>query len=308
MSCKNIYIVIPVYNRREKTLACLRCLSKQTHKDFHTVIIDDGSTDGTSQKIRKEHPNVDILKGDGNLWWTKATNIGCIYALDQGAENILTLNDDLIVKENYLQTMWEAHLQEPSAMIGSLHLSQEIPPRILFAGFISHNLFTGKSMKRCSHGETFQQQYQGLLPTIVLPGRGTLIPRKIFDSIGLFDSKRFPQYKADFEFSFRAKKAHFPLFISSESHVYTAVDSGQDINERGEQDTLSSFFLSFFKSNSTNYFLDTWRYSVLTYPTNTRFRLYLPIYFSILIMRKWGSFFKRKMKLIQACIFIASLS
>jgi GT2 family glycosyltransferase len=71
-----IFIVIPVHNRRDFTRECLLSLRKQTYKNFKVIIVDDGSMDGTGDMIEKDFPEVIPLKGDGELWWTGATNMG----------------------------------------------------------------------------------------------------------------------------------------------------------------------------------------------------------------------------------------
>ena len=58
-----IYIVIPVFNRWKYTQACIESLNKQTYKDFKIVIVDDGSSDGTSENIYDLYPNVHVIKG-----------------------------------------------------------------------------------------------------------------------------------------------------------------------------------------------------------------------------------------------------
>lgn len=293
---ETIHIVIPVHNRKDKTEKCLSCLSKQSYTNINVTVIDDGSSDGTSEMIENQFPNVVVLKGDGNLWWAGATNLGCKYAFTNGASLILTLNDDLVIKENYLETMYKAHLYAPKAIIGSINLTQEDHPRILFAGVSSHSFLTSKSFRIWRHYEYFEGQYEGLMPTIVLPGRGTLIPRNVFESIGFFDSKRFPHYKADYEFTNRARKAGFSLYVNMQGHVFTAIADGNKLNERGENDNIFSFFLSFFNSRSSNYLLDTWTYCTAIYPKSILWKLYLPVYFAFGILRKWGSFMKRKIQ------------
>ena len=79
-----IYIVIPVYNRKEFTHQCLLSIIKQTNKNFKIIIVDDRSTDGTREMINSEFPEIILLKGDGNLWWTRAINLGVKYALKHG--------------------------------------------------------------------------------------------------------------------------------------------------------------------------------------------------------------------------------
>ena len=55
-------IVAPIYNRKKFTQNYLSALSKQSVKDFKVIILDDGSTDGTSEMIEQEFPKVILLK------------------------------------------------------------------------------------------------------------------------------------------------------------------------------------------------------------------------------------------------------
>ena len=66
--------------------------------------------------IEREFSDVILLKGDGNLWWTWATNMGMAYALAQANQDdyILTLNDDTMVRSDYLQTFFDAALNHPN--------------------------------------------------------------------------------------------------------------------------------------------------------------------------------------------------
>ena len=78
-----VEIVTPVHNRKEITLQCLKSLSKinQEGLDVHIIVVDDGSTDGTSEAIESRYPEVEVIKGDGNLWYTEGTNVGVRAAL-----------------------------------------------------------------------------------------------------------------------------------------------------------------------------------------------------------------------------------
>jgi len=64
-----MYILLPVHNRRKLTQAFLECLSLQSFIDYHLVVIDDGSRDGTDDMVRQLMPNATILTGNGDLWW-----------------------------------------------------------------------------------------------------------------------------------------------------------------------------------------------------------------------------------------------
>src|SRR6185295_5128576 len=101
-----IYIVIPVHNRKTFTRDCLRSLENQTVANHHRIIIvDDGSQDGTDEMLSIEFPDVIVLSGNGNLFWTAAINLGIRHALSLGAEYVLTLNNDTAASETFMEQM-----------------------------------------------------------------------------------------------------------------------------------------------------------------------------------------------------------
>ena len=117
-----MYVVIPVHNRKALTRGCLQSLQQQSDENFEIVVIDDGSTDGTSEMIRQQFPNVVLLQGDGNLWWVGAINEGIRHVLDICSPDdcILLLNDDLVVPQNYISQLKKLALTFPNTLIGSV--------------------------------------------------------------------------------------------------------------------------------------------------------------------------------------------
>lgn len=224
-----ISIVIPVHNRKEYTRQCLACLTAQTYRNFQIIVVDDGSTDGTDTMIQEEYPEVVLLKGDGNLWWTEATNCGIRYAQqheDQQQVNfILTLNDDTRVNPNYLQTMLDAYNQYQPCLVGSISVDSDNPNKLEYAG-TTFELYTASGRHLA---EDYKYDYRELIrqtdhvESHSLPGRGTLIPMQVFNRIGLFDSKNYIHYMADIEFSVRARKAGYRLIVNAASLVYEYV-------------------------------------------------------------------------------------
>lgn len=223
-----IYIVIPVFNKIEYTRNCLNSLKGQTYSNFQTIVVDDGSKDGTSEIIASEFPEVMLLKGNGNLWWTGATNMGVEFALQSADEQdfILTLNNDLEVNEDYLEQLLKVYRQAKPCLVGSVSVNIHEPEKVEFLG-VKWNSITAKSRPVIQERINYTQlkdQYD-YLPSDLLPGRGTLIPVEAFHKIGLFDFKHFPQYVADYDFARRAYNAGYKLVVSTKAVVQSVVES-----------------------------------------------------------------------------------
>ena len=220
-----IYIITPVFNRRAFTRQYLKALSRQTVSDFKIIIVDDGSVDGTSEMIESEFPNVIILKEEGGLWWAEATNIGVRYAIDQGANYIMTLNDDTLPAPDYIEKMVYWSKKKPKALLGALaiHFTTE---EVVYGGQL-------QNWKHCKTTDVLntldESERHGLHEVDYFPGRGLLIPISVFEVIGYYDSKNFPQTIADLDFTFRAKKYGFEIYCNYDSKIKVYPDESATI-------------------------------------------------------------------------------
>ncbi len=213
-----IGVVAPVHNRREITLLCLRSLSKvnSVGLEIFTVIVDDGSTDGTSEAIRENFPEVEIVEGDGNLWFTEGTNAGVRAALKRDPDYILMINDDQIFDGDAIKFMVETAEKYPRSVIGSLLLLWDQPHK-LFQVSPEWNTLTGG----------WRHWYQQTIWTIpekpwqvdIIVGNCVLIPAAAIKEQGLMDSKRYPNF-GDAEYTPRLRKKGWQLLIEPRARVF----------------------------------------------------------------------------------------
>ncbi len=215
---KKVEIVAPVHNRREITLQCLLSLSKIETRglDVHVVIVDDGSSDGTSEAIRKEFPKVEIVKGDGSLWFTEGTNVGVRAALKNNPDYVLMMNDDQVFDSKFLQYMVETAEKYPRSIVGSLLLLWDMP----------HKLFqTSPRWETFSGGwRHWQRQTVWTIPEKawevgVIAGNCLLIPVQAIKEVGLMNSKRYPNF-GDAEYTPRLRKNGWKLLIEPRARVF----------------------------------------------------------------------------------------
>lgn len=215
---KKVEIVTPVHNRRELTLQCLRSIARLESENLHihTIIVDDGSTDGTSKAIEKEFPEVEIVEGDGNLWFTEGTNVGVRAALKYDPDYVLMINDDQVFDSKALHFMVETAEKYPRSVVGSLLLLWDVP----------HKLFQVSPKWETWNGgwQLFNQQTIWTIPKKawevgIIVGNCVLVPAAAIREEGLMNSKRYPNF-GDAEYTPRLRKKGWKLLIEPRARVF----------------------------------------------------------------------------------------
>ena len=210
MSQLTICIIIPVHNRKNITLGCLANIKacKNSHQ-YQIIVIDDGSTDGTTTAINKLYPDVCVLTGDGNLWWTGAIAKGMQYAYLQGAEYFIWLNDDCRFENSTIDNLVDFCQSNPQTIIGCQGYEKEQPTVLSFGGKIK--TWRGYKFIDILPGKT--------IPCDLLSGNLVCIPRLVIDKTGYPNRTIAPHYGGDSLYLIKANKAGFKIFVDSRSTV-----------------------------------------------------------------------------------------
>ncbi len=211
-------IVAPVHNRKAITLQCLKSISRLNRPgfDIHTVIVDDGSTDGTSEAIREQFPDVEVVPGDGNLWFTEGTNVGVRAALKHNPKYVLMINDDQVFDADALAYMIETAENNERSVVGSLLLLWDTPHRLFQVAPVWE---TWRGGWRHWYKQTIWTVPERPWRVDSIVGNCVLVPKQAFDEAGLMDSKRYPNF-GDAEFTPRLKKRGWELLIDPRARVF----------------------------------------------------------------------------------------
>ncbi len=212
---KKVAVVIPVHNRLSYTLECLTILEQQRDTLFYkknqvfTIVLDDGSTDNTSDNIRLKHPEVIVLQGNGHLWWSGSMNIAVKYALSElKCDFILLWENDIEPLPGYFDNL-QLRLENWSENeIICSKIIYKVNPTVIFAMGGIFNIRTGFK-KLVGRSQPDSEEYQQISEADWFCGQGILLHKSVFDTIGFFDEKIFPQYHGDSDFSLRATKSGF---------------------------------------------------------------------------------------------------
>ncbi len=279
MVAKNstVFIIIPIFNRVGFTKRCLCGLANQTYKNIEIIVVDSGSTDGSVEFIQKKYPNVKIIQGNNQWWWTKAMYEGVSYVLGKAknTDYVLEMNNDCFPGFRYIEQLIKTAKAYPGSIIGSLCVRSQNPNFVVEAGVRidwTIGLVYGVA-QTISNKRSFYNRLKVVDQLDALPGKGTLIPIVVFKKIGNFDVRHLPHYIADYEFTNRAKRLGFRLLVDTHAvlkHFWEA--TGISASERETRRSYGEAFRLMFSRRSMNNIIDWLNFLFLACPKDHLWR------------------------------------
>lgn len=109
-----ISVLVISYNTREMTLEALRSLSRETSVPHEVIVVDNASTDGSSEAIAAEFPDMRLIADGKNYGFALGNNIAAVHAR---GEYILLLNPDTVVLDNAVDRLFAFAKRTPDALI-----------------------------------------------------------------------------------------------------------------------------------------------------------------------------------------------
>lgn len=202
---KRIAVLMTCYNRVQTTLTCLRLLYGQEMSgeyDIDVWLVDDASPDGTGNAVKKRFPRVNVIKSNGNLFWSK----GMRLAWDAAAaafdyDYYLWLNDDVLLKSKALPIV-----------LGDLE-KIETSPWVVLAGAVSSD----ETETDISYGAT-KFFPVGSVPRRAngyLNGNLVLVPREVFKKVGPICGRYHHGY-GDYDYGLMLRRAGIGIYSSSQ--------------------------------------------------------------------------------------------
>lgn len=219
MKKPKIVIVILTWNSQNDISDCLSSIQKiRFDEEFHTLVVDNHSTDNTTEIIKRKFPHIELLELDENLFFTGGNNKGIDHAINEyNPEFILILNPDTIVEKNILTSLYRVASNPKVGVVG---------PKIKFwnnenAGLINSVGLIYDGFKQ-SYDRGFMEkdtrQYDQIEEVEAVTGACMLLRTEMLKKIGYF-WEPLKMYLEDTELCIRAKKDGWKIVYTPETVV-----------------------------------------------------------------------------------------
>lgn len=208
-----IYILLPVHNRREITRRFVTCLKAQTFRNWHLVLIDDGSKDGTAEMVREEIESLSVITGKGEWWWAGALQQGYLWLRTTAVtpdDVVLIINDDTEFETDFLARGLELLRGHERSLFTALCYCRQ-DGRLLDAGV------------RVDWGRFAHEPVTTVDEINCLSTRGLFMRAGDFFATGGFHTTLLPHYGSDYEFTIRAGRLGMRLL--TDPSLFLRVDS-----------------------------------------------------------------------------------
>lgn len=225
---RKILIIIVNYNSSDYIGDCLSSLAKITSpKDsFKILVIDNASADGSVEYIKKNWAEIRLIKNKENLGFAVANNIGFQYAIENNFDYAYLLNQDTVVKSDFLDEI--VKVAESDSKIGAVQSKlllyhekgkiNSIGNEIHYLGFA----FAG--------GYQLPDQPMSVKEITYPSGAGTLFKVSALKDVGLFNQEFF-MYHEDVDLGWRLWLYGYRVMLAPKSVVYHKYEFSRSIKK-----------------------------------------------------------------------------
>jgi GT2 family glycosyltransferase len=262
-----IAVLLTCHNRKQKTLRCLKTLFEAKVPSNYSIdiyLVDDGSSDGTDEAVRIAFPMINIIKGNGKLFWAGGMRLAWDTSLKSGNyKAFILLNDDVELDYNYFELFIKTHqfaLNEyGKGGVYSAATAERKSKKITYGG----NIILSRGLRIVSKR----------IDPIKIPQKIDVananilwVDNSVVNKIGILNEK-YTHGIADYDYALRANKATFPVLLTMGIGGYCKNEHGN--NWMSENNTFAER-LNYLKSPTglayKEYLYYVWQHFPLSLP------------------------------------------
>jgi len=222
ITAEKITVVVLAWNHFDDTRECLQSLLASEGVNPQVLVVDNGSSDGTSQKVRAEFPGVEILRSETNLGVSGGYNLGIRRAMQAGADYILIANNDIAVDPGMLLGLVQRLQADPGAGIAMPKIYHYYGDRTRVWTIGARWRSFPPTVKLMAYNAPDRPAYQVLRRIEYAPSCCYLLRRQVVERVGLFDEGYF-FYFDDWDYSARVNRAGYTIWLAPGAKMWHKV-------------------------------------------------------------------------------------
>ena len=211
--------LIVTWNRRADVLECIDSVKRSSYPRLATYVVDNASSDGTYEAIAAQHPDVNLMRSEENLGFAGGNNLGLSWALEDGLDAILLLNDDILIAEDAVVRLIERS-DDPEVGVVSPKVFVHSDPQTIWAagGLVDSR---GAAVQK-HYGELDRGQADEPSDIDYAVGCAMLVKTEAIRHVGLMDP-RYYMYYEESDWCRRMRRAGYRILYVPESRAWHKV-------------------------------------------------------------------------------------
>ena len=214
-----VYVIVLNWNRYEDTRKCIESLLAASYPALRILIVDNGSADGSGERLQADFPALRFIFNDRNLGFSKGCNVGMRAALaDKDCAYVLLLNNDAVVSPHCLERAVEMAEANPRiGMVGGKIFQAPGSNVLSYAGgYVSR--WRGQTVVR-GFGEVDRGKFEEPCEVGFIIGALLLIKREVLETVGLLPEEYFFGVE-DLDYSLTVQRRGYKLYYVPQFVAY----------------------------------------------------------------------------------------
>ncbi|MCD6411316.1 MAG: glycosyltransferase family 2 protein, partial [Thermoplasmata archaeon] len=224
-----VSVVIPTYNRKDKLIRLIDSILKSNYpmEKLEIIVVDDASTDGTYEEVRKKFPKVKIIRNEKELFLAGSRNVGIRNAK---GEFVFLIDDDNIIDKNCIPELIRTFKSNQKiGIVAPIMYYLKAPNRIWCSG-IERSMTTSLT-KIIGRDKIDNGQYRSLIESKDFPN-AFMVKREVVEEVGLFNEEIFSIHYDEADFGERVRGAGYKVVCNPKAKVWHDIPLSEEVEDK----------------------------------------------------------------------------
>ncbi|MBP1043659.1 glycosyltransferase family 2 protein [Vagococcus sp. BWB3-3] len=217
MKQRRVAIIVLNYNNAADTVECLKSINQLTYDNYHTIVVDNHSTDDSISVLQREYPSLDLIASSINGGYAYGNNLAIKRARQEEYDYVCILNNDVIVEPDFLSQLVTYGNEHPEAGVIGPRICEYEDDSLIESAGSTVDLNYGK-VTRLFHKENEEVVQGRIIPCDYIGGACMLVSMEVINQVGYIPEDYFLFYEEN-EWCLKIKQAGYDVVCVADAKV-----------------------------------------------------------------------------------------